>query len=345
MVRAVIERRSDRLDEISTENVKLDAKWRKVVTEKIRAEAEREAMEDAMAEQAKMLVDLLGMVGRYTVVLGDASRSLRTALEDGRDGLDGTARVVASSLRTLMEQNDEDFQSLVGHTVASYAAIPFPSTLDGFKGFTRPKRLSSAPSELQSRTKAPRRSSTYGTLGVGTTSTKRPLEVASKVATKQPRIIKYSLPPSVKIRAKRRRSSSGVMKPVKATWMKPARRRCSCTPRAATPRSPLSPLRTTAPFSQRQHATQQPRANGKTKRRTRAFISASRFRPITHSRLMEVRHALAVAADSTPTSSNHAEHPRSAVSTRTMRTARVRRRKGGHFPIVASTHLRSTRHQ
>jgi kinesin family protein 18/19 len=180
MVRAVIERRSDRLDEISTQNVKLDAHWRKAVTEKIRAEAEREAMEDAMAEQAKMVVDLLGMVGRYTVVLGDASRSLRTALEDGRDGLDGTVRVVASSLRTLMEQNDEDFQSLVGHTVASYAAIPFPSTLDNFKGFARPKRLSSAPSELQSRTKAPRRSSTYGTLGVGTPQRKSHLKSPRK---------------------------------------------------------------------------------------------------------------------------------------------------------------------
>jgi kinesin family protein 18/19 len=166
MVRAVTERRSDRLDEISTENVKLDARWRKAITEKTRAEAEREAMVDAVTEQAKIVVDLLGMVGRYTVVLGDASRSLRTALEDGRDGLDGTARAVAASLRTLVEQNDEDFQSLVGHTVASYAAIPFPSTFEGFKGFTRPKRLSSAPSELQSRTKAPR--SSYGMLGMGT---------------------------------------------------------------------------------------------------------------------------------------------------------------------------------
>jgi len=180
MIRAVTERRSDRLDEISTENVKLDAQWRKAVTEKTRAEAEREAMEDAMAEQAKMVVDLLGMVGRYTVVLGDASRSLRTALEDGRDGLDGTVRVVASSLRTLMEQNDEDFQSLVGHTVASYAAIPFTSTLEGFKGFARPKRLSSAPSELQSRTKAPRHSSTYGTLGMGTPQRKSYLKSPRK---------------------------------------------------------------------------------------------------------------------------------------------------------------------
>ena len=180
MVRAITERRSDRLDEISTENVKLDAQWRKATTEKTRAEAEREAMEDAVAEQAKIVVDLLGMVGRYTVVLGDASRSLRTAVEDGRDGLDGTARAVAASLRTLVEQNDEDFQSLVGHTVASYAAIPFPSTLDGFKGFTRPKRLSSAPTELQSRTKASRCSSSYGTLGVGTPLRKSQLKSPRK---------------------------------------------------------------------------------------------------------------------------------------------------------------------
>ena len=167
MLRAVTERRSDRLDEVSAENVKLDAQWRKAAMEKIRAEAERDAMKHAMAEQAKMLVDLLGMVGRHTVVLGDASRSLRTALEDGRDGLNGTARAVAASLRTLLEQNDEDFQSLVGHTVASYATLPGLPNAEGFKGLARPKRLSSAPAELQPRTKSSRRSSTYGLLGVG----------------------------------------------------------------------------------------------------------------------------------------------------------------------------------
>jgi kinesin family member 18/19 len=167
MIRAITERRSDRLDEISTENVKLDAQWRKATIERSRAEAEREAMVESMAEQASMVVDLLGMVGRYSVVLGDTSRSLRTALEEGRDGLDGTVRAVAASLRTLVERNDEDFQTLVGHTVASYAAIPLPSNLEGFKGCMKPKRVSSAPTELQSRTKTSRRSSTYGPLGVG----------------------------------------------------------------------------------------------------------------------------------------------------------------------------------
>jgi kinesin family protein 18/19 len=180
MLRAVTERRSDRLDEVSTENVKLDARWRKAAMEKIRAEAERDAMKHAMAEQAKMLVDLLGMVGRYTVVLGDASRSLRMALEDGRDGLNGTARAVAASLRTLLEQNDEDFQSLVGHTVASYAAIPGLPSAEGFKGLARPKRLSSAPAELQPRTKASRRSSTYGLLGVGSPVRKSQLKSPRK---------------------------------------------------------------------------------------------------------------------------------------------------------------------
>jgi kinesin family protein 18/19 len=167
MIRAITERRSDRLDEISIENVKLDAQWRKATVERNRAEAEREAMEESMVEQARMVVDLLGMVGRYTVVLGDTSRSLRTALEEGRDGLDGTVRAVAASLRALVERNDEDFQTLVGHTVASYAAIPLPSNLEGFKGCMRSKRVSSAPTELQSRTKTSRRSSTYGALGVG----------------------------------------------------------------------------------------------------------------------------------------------------------------------------------
>ncbi|KAI0306915.1 P-loop containing nucleoside triphosphate hydrolase protein [Multifurca ochricompacta] len=152
MLRAVTERRSDRLDEISTENVKLDAQWRKAAMEKVRAEAEREAMKDAVAEQAKMLINLIGMVGGYTVVLGDASRSLRTALDEG-----ATAGRYCASCGC----------SLVGHTVASYAAIPGHSTLEGFKGFARPKRFSSAPTELQPRSKASRRSSTYGVLGVG----------------------------------------------------------------------------------------------------------------------------------------------------------------------------------
>ena len=167
MIRAITERRSDRLDEISAENVKLDAQWRKATIERSRAEAEREAMVESMAEQASMVVDLLGMVGRYSVVLGDTGRSLRTALEEGRDGLDGTVRAVAASLRALVERNDEDFQTLVGHTVASYASIPLPSNLEGFKGCMKPKRVSSAPTELQSRTKTSRRSSTYGALGVG----------------------------------------------------------------------------------------------------------------------------------------------------------------------------------
>ncbi|KAI0265117.1 P-loop containing nucleoside triphosphate hydrolase protein [Gloeopeniophorella convolvens] len=171
-VRAVSERRWDRLDEVNMEVVRLDARWHKAAMERVKAEAEREAMKDAMAEQARMLIHLLGMVGRYTVVLGDTSRSLRTALEEGRDGIEGTVRAVSASLRALLEQNDEDFQALVGHTVAAYASIPGPSALETFKGFARAKRLSSVsaeppppPSLLKPKTSR-RSSSSYGMLGV-----------------------------------------------------------------------------------------------------------------------------------------------------------------------------------
>ncbi|KAI0068888.1 hypothetical protein BV25DRAFT_1817810 [Artomyces pyxidatus] len=182
MLRAVIERRSDRLDEVSVENVKLDAQWRKAAMERIKAEAEREAVKEAMEGQAKMLVHLLGMVGRYTVVLADASRSLRTALDEGRDGLDGTVRAVAASLRGLSERNDEDFQSFVGHTIASYCIVPgATSVLQNFKGHVRMGRVSSLPAEpIQARTKPSRRSSSYGSLGIGSPGRKTHLKSPRK---------------------------------------------------------------------------------------------------------------------------------------------------------------------
>ncbi|KAI0320616.1 kinesin-domain-containing protein [Amylostereum chailletii] len=173
MLRAVTERRSDRLDDTSVENVKLDARWRKAEMEKVKAEAERDAVRETMESQARMLVHLLGMVGRYTVVMDDAGRSLRTALDEGRDGLDGTARTVSASLKSLAERSDEDFQSIIGHSVASYATAASKSTLETFTGHPRVGRVSSVPAELpHMQNKPTRRSSSYGAVGLGSPSRK-----------------------------------------------------------------------------------------------------------------------------------------------------------------------------
>ncbi|KAG9317260.1 P-loop containing nucleoside triphosphate hydrolase protein [Chiua virens] len=78
-LRAASERRSDRLEEYDIENVKADAKWRRAEMDRIRAEAERDIFKESLRLQAEMVVALLGMVGRCTVALGEASRVLKTS--------------------------------------------------------------------------------------------------------------------------------------------------------------------------------------------------------------------------------------------------------------------------
>ncbi len=63
-LRAVSERRSDKLDETSVDNVKLDARWRKAEMERVKAEARRDALQEAVEAQAETIVNLVGIVGR-----------------------------------------------------------------------------------------------------------------------------------------------------------------------------------------------------------------------------------------------------------------------------------------
>ncbi|KAL4075778.1 P-loop containing nucleoside triphosphate hydrolase protein [Scleroderma citrinum] len=119
-LRAVCERRSDNLEEVSVENVKADAKWRKAEMERIRAEAEKDAVQELFQAQIEIVLNLLGMVGRCNVVLGEASRVLKTAVEEGRDGLEGTVKAMAASLKTAAEKNDDSFAALLGQTTAVY---------------------------------------------------------------------------------------------------------------------------------------------------------------------------------------------------------------------------------
>ncbi|TFY72101.1 hypothetical protein EVG20_g900 [Dentipellis fragilis] len=173
MLRAVTERRSDRLDTLSVENVKLDAHSLRADMDKVKAEAERDAVIEAMEEQARMLVNLVGMVGRYTVVVADAGRSMRAALDGDRETLEGTVRAVSASLKNVAERNDEDFQSLIGTTTAAYASsISAPSSLEYFQGHTRVGRVSSAPTSSQQKAKPARRSVSYGQVGMGSPARK-----------------------------------------------------------------------------------------------------------------------------------------------------------------------------
>ncbi|KAI9000969.1 P-loop containing nucleoside triphosphate hydrolase protein [Trametes punicea] len=169
-LRAVQERRSsDRLDEVSVENVKLDARWRKAEMERIKAEARQEALREAVTAQAEAVVSLVGLVGRCTVMLNEASRALGAATEEGRDGLEQTAKSLSSSLKSVADGNDAAFKSLLGHSIATYATSSSPeasvSALSSFKGYASlgVGRVVSGPIlSQQVKAKVSRRSSSYG---------------------------------------------------------------------------------------------------------------------------------------------------------------------------------------
>jgi kinesin family protein 18/19 len=121
-LRAVVERRSDRLDEVCVENVKLDAQWRKAEMEKVKAEGQRDAVTQVASDQAKTVVNLIGMAGKFAVILSETSRLLKTSLEEGRDGLDATVKAVIAAMQQVAEKNDEALKLLIGQSAMIYAS-------------------------------------------------------------------------------------------------------------------------------------------------------------------------------------------------------------------------------
>ncbi|KAJ7840557.1 hypothetical protein B0H14DRAFT_1058686 [Mycena olivaceomarginata] len=99
-MRAVSERRSEKLDDVSADNVKLDAWCSKAEMERVRAEGERDVMKEAVKVMAQVLVNLVGMLGRCTVLVGDAASVL-----SGPGGPDDASKV--AGLNTVKEKNDE----------------------------------------------------------------------------------------------------------------------------------------------------------------------------------------------------------------------------------------------
>ncbi|KAK7695425.1 hypothetical protein QCA50_000061 [Cerrena zonata] len=171
-LRAVSERRSDKMDETSVDNIKLDSRWRKAEMERVKAEASRDAIREAVGTQAQMVVSLIGMVGRCTVMMTEASRLLKTTVENDKEHLDNAAEMLAISLQNIAESNNEAFKNLLGHTVEQYKPAPMadaPSSFDSFKrnpstfGATR---IASGPAiSQQPKTRVSRRSSSASNMG------------------------------------------------------------------------------------------------------------------------------------------------------------------------------------
>jgi kinesin family protein 18/19 len=172
-MRAVSERRSEKLDEVSVDNVKLDAKYRKAEMESLKAEGERDVMMAAVEDMAEVVVGLVGMLGQCTVMVGEAAKVLGEPFDrNGGMGMEGMVRKVAGSLGSVKAKNDEAFMKLVGRSTEGYAMDdrrgPAAASLESFKGYgaTFTKRVSSGPAVLQqaNAVKNSRRSSAYGSV-------------------------------------------------------------------------------------------------------------------------------------------------------------------------------------
>ena len=123
MLRAVVERRSDRLDEQSMEGLKLDARWRKSEMERARAEGFYEVAQEIIAQQAKTIVGLLGIIGKHQVVLSETGKSLETSLAEKKDGLEETVGIASSSMKALSTSTEEALKTLVGNAVSLDASL------------------------------------------------------------------------------------------------------------------------------------------------------------------------------------------------------------------------------
>ncbi|KAJ3511548.1 hypothetical protein NLJ89_g4034 [Agrocybe chaxingu] len=178
-MRAVSERRSEKLDEISMENVKLEASYRKASIERVKAESERDAMRDSVVDMADVVVQLVGMLGRCTVIVGEAAKALNT-LPSGEDDTSLKVKKMASTLDSLRERNDETFKKLLGHSTESYILQERAETsiYDSFQnyGANFGRRVSSGPAVLQtqtSRTTTSRRMSAYGNTSISASPPRR----------------------------------------------------------------------------------------------------------------------------------------------------------------------------
>ncbi|PCH41232.1 kinesin-domain-containing protein [Wolfiporia cocos MD-104 SS10] len=165
-LRAMSERRSDKLDEHAVDNVKNDARMRKAEMERAKAEAGRDVLKEAIVGQAEAMVNLVGLVSRCTVMLGDASRILGTSATEGGDGMEATVRALAASLGKVAENNDNEFKALLGHSVAAYAISKAPPSLDMFKMYStsgaQGRVVSGPPALQQAKARVSRRSSSFG---------------------------------------------------------------------------------------------------------------------------------------------------------------------------------------
>jgi len=149
-MKAVSERRSEKLDESSMELVKYETLIRRAEMERLKAERERDAMKESMEDMVEVTVKLVGMLGRCSVIMGDAAATLR----NGGDSDPIAVEKIGDLLQSVKQTNDATFKNLLGYSAESYA-IADTSSLDtaadhfqiSNSSFT--KHLASVPAALE----------------------------------------------------------------------------------------------------------------------------------------------------------------------------------------------------
>lgn len=176
-MRAVSERKSEKLDEVSVENMKLEATHRKSSIEKLKAESQRDAMKDAVIDMADLVVKLVGMLGRCTVLVGESANALNVSSNPEGDS-SAIVRKIAINMEKIKNANDTTFKALLGHSVESYIVkeTAGSSIFNDFQnyGATFNRRISSGPAILQgTKPSTSRRSSSYDNLSVSSSPPRR----------------------------------------------------------------------------------------------------------------------------------------------------------------------------
>ncbi|KZO97986.1 kinesin-domain-containing protein [Calocera viscosa TUFC12733] len=97
--RAVSERRSANLDDVSVENIKLLSSFQRSETEVARVSAREQALKGALAQQSQMMTQMMGVLAQCTVALRDGAK---TGDESVRATLTNAADVSHSSLMAVL---------------------------------------------------------------------------------------------------------------------------------------------------------------------------------------------------------------------------------------------------
>lgn len=113
-LRALTERKSDGMDELAVEGIKVEAKYQKEHIDRLKAESYSEFLSRAMANQAQLFANIIGTLVRSTSVMEESSQILSTAPRGSSD-VEGQVTIsdVAFQLHKFAENNNCSLKDLV----------------------------------------------------------------------------------------------------------------------------------------------------------------------------------------------------------------------------------------